>query len=286
MKSYINSLADYRETPFEKEVRIECSEEYIQNQIKHITRSGKKTESVSVLEKGDVAVLSLESELDKFNKPAVFVTIGGGLFDKEFEEMLVGHKTGEAFDLTVQEKIVKVSVKQATRTVFPEPTDEMAEAYGKEHDEFEGIKTVEDYRNRVIDQYIEDKKRDTVYGAMSDIVDYVLTHSDWEFDDEEIEEIVAEERVYIEEELKQENNKTIKDLTEEELQNYFGIASLDEFDKFLQSGAEQRIASVLWIANVLEADAKEASLNELEDNLDWDFLEKYVRETVKITEVR
>ncbi|MDE6110563.1 MAG: hypothetical protein K2F65_01470 [Eubacterium sp.] len=75
-------------------------------------------------------------------------------------------------------------------------------------------------------------------------------------------------------------------MNEEEFQNYFGISSIDEFDAFLQSGAEQRIASMLWIASVNGVDTKNSSLQELEDNeiLSWDFLESFINETIKITE--
>lgn len=287
MKSYINILADYRKAPFEKDVVIRCSEEHIRAQMKHLTRAGKKSEAVSVIEKGDVVVLSLESEIEKFNRPTVFMTIGSGLFDSDFEKMLIGRNSGEAFDLTVQGKAVKVTVKQVTRTVFPAPTDEMALQYGREHDDFEGIKTVEDYRNRVAELYIETQKEDTIYGTMNRIIEYVLSNSDWQFDDDEIKEAVEEEKEYIEQELKQENpDKTLKDLSEEEAQKYFDVSSLEEMEEIIAEGAEQRIATALWAASVKGLDSKNASVSELEKKLDWDFLEEFVKENIKITEER
>lgn len=286
MKSYINVLVDYRETPFEKEAVISCSPEYVQNQMKHLTRIRKKTVDVDVIEKGDVVSLSLESEIEKFNRPNVFMTIGSGLFDAEFEQMLIGHKSGDAFDATVQEKTVKVTVKQATRTIFPEPTDEMALQYGKEHDGFEGIQTIEDYRNRIIDNYIEEKRREIFYDAMDEIQNYVLTHSDWEFDDGEIQECVNAEKKHIDMDVRREAHKSMNDLSEEELQIYFGVSTFEELDEFLTNGSEQRIALVLWVASVNGVDTTTASLYELEEELDWKFLENFIEENLKITEER
>lgn len=288
MKSYINTLADYREVPFEKDVTISCSKEYVESQLRHLTRNYKKTEAVETVENGDVVVLALESSLEKFNRPMLPLTVGKNLFDEAFEAQLIGHSVGEEFTVKVQEHDVAVTIKQASRTTFPQPTDEMAVEYAKEHDEFADIKTVEDYCNCIADKYIEDEKMNVIYGAMNTIIEYVLTHSDFEFDDEELNAIVNEEKEYIKEDIKEECHKSIEDLTEEELQYYFEISSIEEFDNFLQSGAEQRIATMLWIASVNGVDTKNASLQELEDNgvLNWDFLENFINETIKITEVR
>ncbi|MDE6111477.1 MAG: hypothetical protein K2F65_06120, partial [Eubacterium sp.] len=185
MKSYINMLADYREAPFEKNVTISCPEEYIASQLKHLTRNYKKTEAVDVVENGDVVILALKSGLEKFNRPMLPLTVGKNLFDEEFEAQLVGHTAGKEFTVKVQENDIAVIIKQASRTVFPQPTDEMALEYAKEHEEFADIKTVEDYCNCIVDKYIDDEKMNAIYGAMNNTIEYVLTHSDFEFDDEE-----------------------------------------------------------------------------------------------------
>lgn len=285
MKSYINILADYRKTPFEKDVVIRCPEEHIQAQIKHLTRTGKKSEAVSIIEKGNVVVLSLESEMEKYNRPTVFITIGSGLFDSDFEQMLIGRNSGEAFELTVQGKTVHVTVKQATRTVFPAPTDEMALQYGREHDDFEGIKTVEDYRNRVVELYLEMQRENTIYGTMDKVIEYVLSNSDWEFDDDEIKDVVNEEKEYMEQEIRQENpEKTLNSLSEDEIQKFFGASSLEEIEEIITGGAEQRIATALWVASIKGIDPQNVSLGELEEKLDWDFLEEFIKENIKIME--
>ena len=185
MKSYINTLADYHDAPFERNIKISCPEEYVESQLKHLTRNYKRTEAVDIVESGDVAVLALKSEMEKYNRPMLPLTVGKNLFDEELESALIGHSVGEEFIVKVQNKDVSVTIKQASRIVFPEPTDEMALKYAKEHEEFSDVKTVEDYRKQIVEKYIDEEKQQAVYGAMDEVLNYVLTHSDWEFDDSE-----------------------------------------------------------------------------------------------------
>lgn len=278
MKSYINVLADYREAPFERNVTVSCPEEYVESQLKHLTRSNKKTEEVIVVENGDVVMLSLESELDKFNRPMIPLTVGANLFDAEFEGQLAGHSVGEPFTVSVQEKSVTVTVKKASRTVFPEPTDEMAAEYAKTHEDFKDVKTVEEYRSRVIEKYLEEQKQQAFYDALDAVLDYVLTHSDWEFDESELNERKENTMQEIKEQLKEEN-KALETLTEEELNFDFGISSLDEFDEMLTRSMEQSIAQELW----LMAENKVESLDDFEGD-PFEFLQTYVKNNLNITE--
>lgn len=288
MKSKINTLADYKETPFERNITIRCPEEHIKKELHHLSRGFKKTEPVTVIEKGDVTVLALVSQVEKFNKPAVFVTVGGGLFDAGLEAALIGHTVGETFDAKAGDADVTITVKQATRTVFPEPTDEMAAAYAESHDEYAGITTVEEYRRRVVDDYIREQRGNTIYGAMDEVLGYVLTHSDWEFDESELTECVNEEKEFVKMQLKEEQgcDRDPDSLTDEEVKQFFGIPSREEMETMLRNGAEQRIATVLWCAAVDGKDAASYTIAELEEAMSWEFLETFVKESIDITEER
>ncbi len=282
MRSSINVLADYREVPFEREVVLRCPKEHIAKEMKHLTRGFKRNEPVEKVEKQDVVMLALESELAKFNKPTVPVTVGGGLFDAELEEQLIGHSVGESFTAKVQDKPVAVTIKKANRTIYPEPTDEMAAAYAAEHEELAGIKTVEAYREHVIQEYYKEGRRDAVYGTMEEIMNYVLTHSDWEFDEEELDALVQEYKAQVQEELAEEG-KEYDQLQEEELSRFFGVTTLEEAEKMLRGSAEQSIAVALWVCAVHEKDAAAITMDEAME-LGWDFLETYVRENMTILE--
>lgn len=278
MKSYINTLADYHDAPFERNIKISCPEEYVESQLKHLTRNYKRTEAVDIVESGDVAVLALKSEMEKYNRPMLPLTVGKNLFDEELESALIGHSVGEEFIVKVQNKDVSVTIKQASRIVFPEPTDEMALKYAKEHEEFSDVKTVEDYRKQIVEKYIDEEKQQAVYGAMDEVLNYVLTHSDWEFDDSEIKEQKEIALSEIKEQLKEEN-KELESLTTEELDAIFGVSSLDEFEEEFEHSIEQNIATELWVMEITQID----NLEEFEGN-PYEFLENFVRENVMITE--
>ncbi len=279
MKSKINELADYREAPFQKEVTIACPAEHINVQMKHLTRKFKKTESVSEVAKGDVVVLSLVSELTKFNRPMVPITVGSRLFDEELEAQLIHHSCGESFTVTVQNQPVNVTIKQASRTLFPQPTDEMAAVYATEHEEFAGITTVAQYRQKVIEDYCQKEKQSILYQTMDDIMEYVLTHSDWDFDEDELAERVKAVKMEINTELKEEKGQTLEDLSTEDLKILFGVESFDEMDTMLRIEMERVIASDLWL---LEIHQKQ-SIEEIENN-GWAFLEEYVKANLQIRE--
>ncbi len=277
MKSKINSLADYRQAPFEREVVISCPEEYMEKQLRRLTRGGKKTESVSVLQKGDVAVLTLESKLPKFNRPMVPVTVGGGLYDAELEAQLIGHAVGETFPASVQGESVTVTVKQANRTVFPEPTDAMAAAYAEGKEELNGITTVADYRKYVADSYCKDESEQVIFHTMEEIIAYVLTNSDWEFDPEELAALEAE----IRQEIKEETDTEPDALTKGQMLGILGVGTREEMEQFIREEAERQIASQLWLAAAHGIDPETAVGEELYE-LQWDFLEMYVRDNLKI----
>ncbi len=280
MKSKINHLADYREAPFEKEHEIGVSEDFIKGQIRHLTRSGKKTVTPETIEKGDVAVLSLKSGLEKFNRPTVFVTCGGGLFDAEFEAQMIGHRSGETYTATVQGEPVETTVKNISRTIFPEPTDAMAEAYCKTQDGFEGITTLQGYIDKITQDELSEQRTKIVYEIVESIMDYVLEHSDFEFDEDELKAHDEETMKEITEQL-QEQKKDLETLSSEEMETLFGVGNIDELKKFVHSQNEWMIAETLWAMDHYQLKS--------EDELDfyaWDFLADHVKENIHFTETK
>jgi FKBP-type peptidyl-prolyl cis-trans isomerase (trigger factor) len=276
MKSKINTLADYRQAPFERQVVLHCPEEYVQTQLRHLTRAYKKTEPVTRVENGDVVVLAVESALPKFNRPMVPVTVGGKLYDEELEEQLPGHSVGETFQAQVQGETVTVTIRQASRTVFPEPTDEMAAAYAARHEGFAEIKTVAEYRRKVTEEYLEKERQSALFGAMDQVCSYVLTGSDWEFVQEEVDSVAETSWGEFLQSL-EEDGKKLEDISSEQLQAEFGVSSIAELKELFQGGAEQQIATELWLEAV-----NGCSAEELENP--FAFLEEYVRENLTMEE--
>lgn len=279
MKSYINSLADYRQVPIQWEVVIACPEEQLQKEMRGVVRPYKWTETVQVISKGDVALLKLESELPKLSKGMVPVTVGSNLLDRELELQLPGHAVGETFCACVQGKTVNVTVLKCSRTVFPEPTDEMVVQYTKNHEEYAGVCTVAELQRRITVDYCERQRQDAVYDAMQQILNYVLSHSDWEFDEDELQQlnetVIESER----QRLLQEEGKDLDTISDEEIMRYFGIPDRERLMEILMSGNEQRIAMALWSTICRGLDPASCSLED-EETLNFDFLEAYVRDNL------
>ena len=272
MKSKINVLADYTQAEFPREVDLRCPEEYIQKKLRAVTRSGKRSEAVSVLEKGDAVVLTLVSDLPRFNRPAVPVAVGSGLYDTGLEEQLVGRAVGESFVAEAQGKPVSVTIRQATRTVFPELTDGLAAEYAASQEGMEGIKTVADLRRWVEEQYREAKRQDALYAGIGACRSYVLAHSDWEFDESELSEFIERDRAYQREAMKQREGLDFDAMSDEDVRRVYGMEGRRQLEQMFRQWAEKDLATLLWMAAAHGMDPAQVGQEEL-SKLNWDFLE-------------
>ncbi len=78
----------------------------------------------------DTAVISCSSELPRFNRKSLPLRVGVGLFSKELEQQLIGWKKGQTGTVTVQGKLVTVTVESVRREILPEITDALAARTG------------------------------------------------------------------------------------------------------------------------------------------------------------
>lgn len=279
MKSTIGRLRDYKEIPMNWVVKIVCPKEVIAKELHQVVRKFKKSETVSgPLEKGDVAFLKLESKesgISKYNKPMVPVTIGGGLFDAELEEFCIGKCVGETFSCEIAIGSVNVTPLKATRTSYPEPTDELVASYASTVDEYEGIATVAAFTKAVEEKYCKEARMSAVYEKQEELIDEVLTTSEWEFSEEDLQMFADEYMDGVKEELEGEG-KTFETLTQEDFIKYFGVSNREEFMHELNIANERFIACILWSAKEY---GKEPDMY-AEDCMNFEFLENYIREHI------
>lgn len=284
MKTTINELFDYREVPFEHHVVIRKPDAaYMRKKMNALTRSHKETLAADTVEQGDVVTLALESELPKFNKPLVPVTVGGGLYDAELEAQLTGLHRGDTAALTVQGKPVTVTVKDVRRTVYPAPTDEDVRAFAAGSYGMEGIETVEAYRAKLVKDFCDDQRSSAIYGTMQDIMNYVLTHSDWEFDEGELNEFYAQSLEDLRDQMRRDADMELDDMTDEQIKRFIGMESRAAVEQRIREEAEPMIASFVWLAVCNGKDPAELTVDEAA-SLGWEFLEKYVRDSITFEE--
>ncbi len=273
MKSRIRFLADYRQAEFPRQLDGRCPAEYMKKNVQAVTRSGKRTENVTALEKGDAAVLTLISELSRFHRPMVPVAVGSGMYDRELEEQLLGRTVGETFTAQVQGTPVTVTVKQATRVVFPELTDKLVAEHAASQEGMETVRTVVDFRRWVEERYREEKRQDAFYTGMGACRDYVMAHSQWEFDESELADLIAGNRDFQRQTAKR-RGLDYDTMPDEDFLRLFG-KSRDQMEQMFRQWAEKDLAIFLWMAGANGIDPAQADPEELKKS-GLDVVEKYV----------
>ncbi len=276
MKSSINKLIDYRTVPMDWEVSLSCPEEQIQKELRRVVRKHKTVSNVQTVEQGDVAMLKLQSDVPKFNKPMVPVTVGSNLLDAGLESACIGRSVGDTFTAEISAGKVTVTVLKASRTLYPEPTDEMVEEYCRDAEGCEGITSVEAFVAKIRADYSDELRQSAVYEKQGELIEAVLMQSDWEFDDEDVRTMSANSMQSIKDELQEQQHKTLEELSEKELEGYFEVSSLDELEREIDIDSERWIAMILWSAH---ENNKTPSFDDL-DHLSFDFVEAFVRNKI------
>ena len=287
MKSYINILADYTDALIEWEVVIPFPKEELAGKLKAIARAKKQTIEPGHIEKGDVVCASLKSGITKYNRDNVFITVGGGIFNTKIEDSLTGRMKDDSYVLDVDGKTVMVTVKEITRTVFPEPDDEMLKEYVSTHREYEGIESIRDFKKHIIDEYFKDAEEKAYYDAVEDVLEYLLTHSDFEFSKEEIASVADRYMQGIDEELQELGKPPLGELSENEIKAIYGMDSKDELAEYIYASAEREIAAALILSAYSGNDMTDVPVDEI-NYIDQgaDQIEEYVREKLVIKEDR
>ncbi len=279
MKSHATFLADFRQAEFPKVIDLTCPEAHMQKELRNLTRSKKWTETPETIENGDAVTLALASGLPRFNRSMVPVTVGDGLYDAELEVQLLGHGVGDTFTATVQGKDVSVTVKRATRSVFPEPTDEMVEEYAPSREGMENVKTVADFRRRVEEQYREGRRQDALYGGIVTSLNYVLDNSDWAYDDEEVSSLCEAQRTGLRQAAASEG-KDFDTMTDEEFYRMFDVESRTQMEILIRKDAETSLAQAYWVGINHGVDPAASSLEDLRQ-LGLGFLQDFVKSQLR-----
>ncbi|MBO4383879.1 MAG: hypothetical protein J5854_00470 [Clostridia bacterium] len=199
-------------------------------------------------EEGDTAVLMTESDIPKFNKPSVTVTLGRGFYNRDLEAAVIGLKAGETASVTVGDQPVKATVLALKRKQVPDPTDEMVKALGQKDLKGNPINTVEEYEAYIREQKTLETLFNICYYVMEDILgDYKVE----DFDEDDIRilgELEADnfKKLFLE--------KEGIDLEKEVPQGWRdqGVNSLEEFIKARYDWYKVKITQCLIYLNILD----------------------------------
>lgn len=189
MKSYIKSLYNYMALPLEDMTQVVTKEELaesLQNDIKTTLLENRSFTEVPAVEKGDVVVLSIESKLPRFNKPEITLTVGLNLFNKEFEEKLLGREVNEAFTVSVNGGEAAVVIKSCKRLSVPKLDDAFVKALG-----ISNVETVSQYTEYLTEKYLNFYQVNYVSWYAEQLFAEVCDKSDLYIDPEEFEGMYA-----------------------------------------------------------------------------------------------
>lgn len=120
---------------------------------------------------GDTATLRVSSDIPRYNKEKVVVTLGRGLYCRELEEALIGHKEGDAVSLEIQCKPVTALILELKRKQAPEPTDEMVQALQVKTPSGKEIRTVKEYEDFICQEKTMAVLSEVNYYIISQILD-------------------------------------------------------------------------------------------------------------------
>jgi|GEM_PF-6104352 len=276
MKSEAVVLKDYREVPFDGTVALKDPERYAAKKLRVLVKGRRHAVKPDTVETGDVAVLKLSSDLPKFNREKVVITVSGNLFDEDLEAELIGKQKGESFTFRKENEDVSVTILDLTRYVYPEVDDAMVEEYTKGSDELPEMHSVEEYRKYLLYAYEEEKKAEVMNSAMQEVYNAVLAESEWNLADEDVEGFFNG----FKDEIEEETGKKFEELTDEQIAR-FGVKGKEELEAMMKSQAEESVKNLLWLSDVYGVSADEVMQDE-EGKYGFGFLEEYIENGLKI----
>lgn len=226
---------------------------------------------------GDTVTLQVASALPKFNRPAVTVSIGRGLYDPVLENAVAGLCVGQSCQVMIQDQPVDAMVLGIKRKVVPEPTDAMVIEAGLKDYQGRPFKTVKDYVAYVVNEQTMSALATVNYYIMEAMIkDYPMEN----YDEEDIRILGELEREALKEPLSEEDGKKLSPEAARE--------KMDNFIKERYEWYKMKIQQCLIYLNVLGLPCEGATdpvdhyevLSELTQKMFDKIKEEFARRTV------
>lgn len=194
MKTKILSYLDVSELVYDPEklhmtVKEETLNDYVQKELRFLRKKHGTTIDAGAdyaIEDGDIVMIKATSELPKFNRPMIPVSVGKGLFDKQVEQALLGLHLGESKEITIDEKPVTLEVLKVKTKTEAELTWEMIK--DDVHKEYPNADSIEAFVQAKREESISDHKEDHylqhIYPSLHQ---QILDNLEIEIDQEELE---------------------------------------------------------------------------------------------------
>ena len=164
--------------------KINVDEEKIKGEMNRLINRELKWVEIQEVSEGDIVVCKITSNLSKFNKENINISIGSGLYDSTLEKALIGAKVGETKSIQVDGEEILALLKSVRHKVIPEISDEMVKSLG-----IEGVNTIEDYRNYLISVQKEEQINNISYELHKCIKEEMFKNSKFDLYEEDFKKI-------------------------------------------------------------------------------------------------
>lgn len=288
MKSKLLKMYDYKQTKLPEEAYIEAESirEEEKKEMSHILAKYKKTIRPDVIEKGDIAIIDIEGGLPKYNRKKLGINVGKNLYSGEIEEALIGKAAGDEFDAEADGVKVHVCVKDVTRRVLPELTEEIvASVMAGTEERHPEISTVPQFLDWIHEKTVR-KLGEYIWVEYTDnLMLEIIEKSEWSYDEEEIE---REYEAYISDmrkELEKERpGSTPETMSADDFHMFDGsISNYEEFTVWLRKMIKQEIQLHLIYCGLKGIEDVSTGFENMEGDA-WGTLVDYVSDAIEIKE--
>lgn len=212
---------------------------------------------------GDTITFRTQSELPKFNREKVTVSIGRGLYNKDLELGAVGRRVNDSYGLEINDKPVTVTILEIKRKQEPaQVTDDMVVEMRMKDDRGTPITTIEAYM-----AYMKQQKRmeclaNINYYVMEKLLeDYPVT----ECAPEDLERLAVLEKEFFAKIYKEQEGIDVYAVSREEAQEMWQCDSFDDFIAIRYDWYKMKVQQCLVYCSILG----------LEGDPAWDYTDHY-----------
>lgn len=242
MRSEIRTRYNFLQAINEWDWKSAANVKAVQENMYQVGLKYKSYIDESVVQKGDVATVKMESDVKKFNR-TINLHVGDNLFDETLEADLINRSTHTEYVFSHPKGQIKYTILDCKRLFIPPVSDEMAKN--------EGIENVETERQLYRYFYLSSLKED-IYNESFDFVDHLVTLCEYDISEEDVKTFEELEMDRCRK-ISQEQNMVFDEMTESELLGAVGCRNIAEFRKMIRCLFTKEIKASLYMEKMFQA---------------------------------
>ncbi|MBO4418757.1 MAG: hypothetical protein J5789_02910 [Oscillospiraceae bacterium] len=210
----------------------------IEKEILYVRQKKLQWERGVIASSGDVITARLQSELQRFNREGVKITLGLGLLSRELENALIGHSCGEKVTCSVKGTSVTVIITDIQHKVVPPLDDEMLV-----EENLPGVTDKMSFHTYQVEKQRDEAATQLAYEIREEVIKEILTGSCLEITETDYQHWVDLQMNRIEW-LSRFQGLELSDMTPSQISARIPVSSYEEIAPFLLGGARETMPLV------------------------------------------